>query len=170
MVATFLNSFVNHAHIVKIANMAQLVNVIAPIFSNDKGIYLQTIYHPLALFANHCKGKALQLFVDVPKYKTQRFDEVPYLDVSAAFDNGQLVINAVNRHPDQSLAADFDLEDKQFSGPVAVSEVTGPNLKSENDFDKTTVTTVERSVTAEARRLRYTFPPHSYTMLRVKTV
>jgi alpha-N-arabinofuranosidase len=38
VVATFLNSFVNHAHIVKIANMAQLVNVIAPIFSNDKGI------------------------------------------------------------------------------------------------------------------------------------
>jgi alpha-N-arabinofuranosidase len=170
VVATFLNSFVNHAHIVKIANMAQLVNVIAPIFSNDKGIYLQTIYHPLALFANHCKGKALQLFVDVPRYKTRRFDEVPYLDVSAAFDNGQLVINAVNRHPDQSLAADFDLEDKQFSGPVAVSEVTGPNLKSENDFGKTTVTTVERSVTAEARRLRYSFPPHSYTMLKVKTV
>src|ERR1035441_3349776 len=71
---------------------------------------------------------------------------------------------------DQSLAADFDLEDKQFSGPVAVSEVTGPNLKSEKDFDKTTVTTVERSVTTEARRLRYTFPPHSYTMLKVGTV
>ena len=170
VVATFLNSFVNHAHIVKIANMAQLVNVIAPIFSNDKGIYLQTIYHPLALFANHTKGKALQLFVDSPKYKTRRFDDVPYLDVSAALDNGQLVLNAVNRHPDQSLAADFELEDKQFSGPVAVSEVTGPNTKSENDFDKTTVKTVERSATAEARRLRYTFPPHSYTMLKVKTV
>jgi alpha-N-arabinofuranosidase len=170
VIATFLNSFVNHAHIVKIANMAQLVNVIAPIFSNDKGIYLQTIYHPLALFANHTKGKALQLFVDSPKYKTRRFDDVPYLDVSAALDNGQLVLNAVNRHPDQSLAADFEIEDKQFSGPVAVSEVTGPNTKSENDFGKTTVQTVERSATAEARRLRYTFPPHSYTMLKVKTV
>ena len=37
VVATFLNSFVNHAHIVKIANMAQLVNVIAPIFSRREG-------------------------------------------------------------------------------------------------------------------------------------
>ena len=158
VVATFLNSFVNHAHIVKIANMAQLVNVIAPIFSNDKGIFLQTIYYPLALFANHTKGKALQLFVDSPKYKTRRFDDVPYLDVSAAIDNGQLVINVVNRHPDQSLSADFELEDKQFSGAVAVSEVNGPNIKSENDFDKTTVKTVERSATAEGRRLRYTLP------------
>src|ERR1035437_5824357 len=170
VVATFLNSFVNHAHIVKIANMAQLVNVIAPIFSNDKGIFLQTIYYPLALFANHTKGKALQLFVDSPKYKTRRFDDVPYLDVSCAIDNGQLVINAVNRHPDQPLAADFELEDKQFSGPVAVSEVTGPDIKSANDFGQTTVQTVERSATAEALRLRYTFPPHSYTMLKVKTV
>ena len=119
MIATFLNSFVNHAHIVKIANMAQLVNVIAPIFSNDKGIFLQTIYHPLALFANNTKGKALQLFVDSPKYKTRRFDDVPYLDVSAALDNGQLVINVVNRHRDQALEVDFELEDKQFSGPVS---------------------------------------------------
>ena len=150
--------------------MAQLVNVIAPIFSNDKGIFLQTTYHPLALFANNAKGKALKLFVDSPKYKTPRFDDVPYLDVSSAYDNGQLVLNAVNRHPDQSLAADFELEDKQFSGPVAVSEVTGPNIKSENDFGQSTVQTVERSATAEARRLRYTFPPHSYTMLKVKTV
>ena len=37
VVSTFLNSFVNHANIVKIANMAQLVNVIAPIFTNDNG-------------------------------------------------------------------------------------------------------------------------------------
>ena len=59
VVATFLNSFVNHAHIVKMANMAQLVNVIAPIFTNDKGMFLQTIYYPLALFANNSKGKAL---------------------------------------------------------------------------------------------------------------
>ena len=53
VVATFLNSFINHAHIVKIANMAQLVNVIAPIFTSDKGMFLQTIYYPLQLFANN---------------------------------------------------------------------------------------------------------------------
>src|ERR1019366_8338103 len=109
------------------------------------------------LFANHTKGKALQLFVDSPKYKTKSFDDVPYLDVSAALDNGRLVLNAVNRHPDQSLTADIELEDKQFSGPVAVSEVTGADIKAENYFDKTAVRTVERSTTAEARRLRYSF-------------
>jgi alpha-N-arabinofuranosidase len=168
VVATFLNSFVNHAHIVKMANMAQLVNVIAPIFSGDKGLFLQTIYYPLQLFANNSKGKALELFVDSPKYKTERFDGVPYLDVSAAYDNGSLVLNVVNRHRDQSIETEFQAEDKQFSGPVAVSDVNGPDIKSENDFGKTTVKTVESSIAAEPRSLRYSFPPHSYTMLKVK--
>ncbi len=58
MVATFLNSFINHSHIVKIANMAQMVNVIAPIFTNEKGMFLQTIYYPLQLFANNSQGQS----------------------------------------------------------------------------------------------------------------
>jgi alpha-N-arabinofuranosidase len=51
-VSSFLNTFVNHAQIIKIANLAQLVNVIAPIFANENGIFLQTIYYPLQLFAH----------------------------------------------------------------------------------------------------------------------
>jgi len=168
VVATFLNSFVNHAHIVKIANMAQLVNVIAPIFTNENGLFLQTIYYPLQLFATNTKGKALGLYVDSAKYKTDRFDDVPYLDTSASYDNGTLVLNVVNRHRDQAIDADIETQDKQFSGPIAVSEVNGPDIKAQNDFGKTVVKTVEKSATAEGRRLRYSFPPHSFTMLKAK--
>src|SRR5207249_6618788 len=79
VVATFLNTFVNNAHIVKMANMAQLVNVIAPIFTNDKGLYLQTIYHPLQLFPNNSQGSAPDDFVDCPTYKTTKYGAVRYL-------------------------------------------------------------------------------------------
>ncbi|MDR3698402.1 MAG: alpha-L-arabinofuranosidase C-terminal domain-containing protein [Candidatus Sulfopaludibacter sp.] len=168
VVATFLNTFVNHADIVKIANMAQLVNVIAPIFSNDRGLFLQTIYYPLQLFANNTRGKALELFVDSPKYKTRRFDDVPYLDCSAGYDNGTVVLNVVNRHPGQAIETEFELEDKQFTGPVSVSVVNGPDIKSENDFGKTLVKTTEQSAAADGKKLRYRFLPHSYTMLKGK--
>ncbi len=168
VVATFLNTFVNHADIVKIANMAQLVNVIAPIFSDQQGLFLQTIYYPLQLFAGNTRGKALELFVDSPKYKTRRFDDVPYLDCSAGYENGTVVLNVVNRHRDQPIETEFELEDKQFAGPVAVSEVNGPDIKSENDFGKTLVKTTERSAATDGRKLRYRFPPHSYTMLKGK--
>jgi alpha-N-arabinofuranosidase len=170
VVATFLNTFLNHSHIVKIANLAQMVNVIAPIFTNEKGLFLQTIYYPLQLFANNSRGKALELFVDGPKYKTKRFDDVPYLDASAAYDNGTLVLNLVNRHPDQAIDVDCEAQDKEFSGPVEGAEVNGPGIKSENDFGVTTVQSVKRSATATGRKLRYRLPPHSYTMLKAKLV
>jgi alpha-L-arabinofuranosidase len=168
VVATFLNSFINHAHIVKMANMAQLVNVIAPIFSSEKGLFLQTIFHPLALFANNSKGKALELFVDSPKYKTARADGVPYVDASAAFDNGTLTLNLVNRHRTQTIELEVEGEDKRFAGAAKATEVNGPDIKSENDFDKTLVKPAERSVPADGQKLRIQLAPHSYTMVKVK--
>ena len=170
VVATFLNTFVNNAHIIKMANMAQLVNVIAPIFTNEKGLFLQTIYYPLQLFANNTKGNALELFVDSPKYESKRFGLVPYLSTSAGYNNGALVLNVVNRHRDQPVEAEFETQDKQFAGPIEVVEVNGPDIKAENDFDATKVKAVTSTATADGRNLRYRFPPHSYTMLRTKLV
>ena len=170
VVATFLNSFVNHAHIIKMANMAQLVNVIAPIFANEQGIFLQTIYYPLQLFAGNSKGQALELFVDAPMYPNRRFGQVSYLDASAAWDNGTLVLNVVNRHPSEAMPADLELEDKAFAGPVEISEVNGPDVKSKNDFGSTTVKTVRRMGKADGHKFTYSFPAHSYSMLKAQLV
>jgi len=168
VVATFLNTFVNNAHILKIANMAQLVNVIAPIFTDEKRMFLQTIYYPLALFANNTKGKALELLVKGPSYPNRRFGDAPCLDASAAIDNETLVINVVNRHQDQPVEAGIELADKQFAPAVEVSEVNAPDIKAENSFDSTTVKTVKRTIEAGKNSLRYSFPPHSFTMLKTK--
>lgn len=168
VVATLLNTFVNHAHIVKIANMAQLVNVIAPIFTDEKGLFLQTIYYPLQLFAANSKGSALDLFVDSPGYSSGRHEHVPYLDVSAAYDNGSVVINAVNRHREESIDVVFEAEDKQFSGSFEAAEVNGPDIKAENTFGATKVQTSRRTVDPSGKTLRCKLAPHSYTMLKGK--
>lgn len=164
--ATFLNSFVNHARVVKIANMAQLVNVIAPIFSDEKGLFLQTIYHPLRLFANNTKGTSLQLYVDSPTYKSKRFDGVAYIDASAGYENGGMTLNIVNRHKDLPVDADVLLEDKQFAGPVHISEVNGPDIKSENNFETAPVGVAERTAATEGNSLHVRLAPHSFTMLK----
>ena len=139
VVATFLNAFINNAHILKIANMAQLVNVIAPIFTNESGLYLQTIYYPLQLIAKNSRGKALDLFVDTPRYNSRRFNGVPYLDISAALDNGTLVLSVVNRNQTQAIETEFEAQDKKFAAAVEAVEVNGPDIKSENDFTKSLV-------------------------------
>jgi alpha-N-arabinofuranosidase len=76
----------------------------------------------------------------------------------------------VNRHPTESIPADLELEDKRFSGPVEISEVNGPDIKSQNDFQTTTVKTMQRIAQAEGRKFTYSFPAHSYSMLKAKLV
>src|SRR5204862_7948160 len=119
------NSVLNHANIVKMAKMGQFVNVIAPMFTSEKGTILQTIYYPLQLFANNNKGQSLELHVQSPKYESKRFGDVPYLDISASYDQGALVVNAVNRHRDQPLNVELQLQDRSFTGEMTISEVNG---------------------------------------------
>ena len=165
VIATFLNSLVNHADVVKIANMAQLVNVIAPIFTNDEGLFLQTIYYPLQLFAKNTHGDSLRVDVEVPGYNTKQWNDVPYLDVSGAVNGKTLVLNVVNRHKDQAIDATIALDDKAFAGTIGVAEVNGPDIKASNDFGKSQVRAATRTARAQGKTAQLTFPAHSFTQL-----
>jgi alpha-N-arabinofuranosidase len=79
-----------------------------------------------------------------------------------------LVVNVVNRHRDQTIEAEFETQDKQFAGPVEVTEVNGPDIKAENDFGKAVVIPASKNASADGKKLRYRFPAHSYTMLKAK--
>ncbi len=179
VIAGFLNVFVRNADVVKMANMAQLVNVIAPIFTNEEDMFKQTIYFPLQLFANHVKGTSLDVFVDCETYDTDEdFNiglgeltttqtEVPYLDVSATYDNGEVTICVVNRHRDQAITTDIISQTGEFTGNMEIYEVNGPDIKSMNDFDKTTVETKQKEdIKAKGDKVTYSFPPHSFTLIK----
>ena len=178
VITGFLNSFVRNADIVKIANMAQLVNVIAPIFTNKDDMFKQTIYYPLQLFSEHTYGTSLDVFVDSETYDTEQFfvglgesqtqqDDVPYLDVSATYkENGEVIINVMNRHQDESITTDIISQKGSFVGEFEVYEVNGPDVKARNDFDQTQVQTEKKSnISVDGSEFTYSFPAHSYTML-----
>ena len=76
-VATYLHAFVRHANIVKMANLAQLVNVIAPIVTNKDGLFLQTIYHPLRLFSDYLGTESLSTHVESDRHE---FTDLPTTD------------------------------------------------------------------------------------------
>lgn len=180
VIAGFLNAFVRNADIVKMANMAQLVNVIAPIFTSEEGMFKQTIYYPLALFANNISGTSLDVFVDCETYDTEEFfiglgesttrqADVPYLDVSATYKGDELMICVVNRHKDKAISTDIISQNGQFTGDLEVFEINGPDIKSVNDFGKTTVRTESKpSLKAKGSSFTYAFPAHSFTMIRGK--
>src|SRR6266446_9793961 len=125
-VATYLNGFIRNCRTVRLANFAQLVNAIAPIFTSATGLFRQTIYHPLRLYAEHTLSTALDVQVDGPTYDlpADREQDVigrvhhvadlgPFslLDASATWDpaTGQLTLAVVNRDRVCSDAATIDL-------------------------------------------------------------
>ncbi|HEY6899590.1 MAG TPA: alpha-L-arabinofuranosidase C-terminal domain-containing protein [Puia sp.] len=180
VVAEFLNAFVRNADIVKMANMAQLVNVIAPIFTSEKGMFRQTIYFPLELFANNVYGQSLDLFVESGTYSTEKFSlgmgesttrqkKVPYLDVSGSYKDGEVFLCVVNRNKDEAITTDILSQNGAFSGDVQVTEVNGPGIKAGNDFDKEVVQSVAKpAVRAKGNTLTYSFPPHSFTLIKAR--
>ncbi len=180
VIAGFLNAFVRNADIVKMANMAQLVNVIAPIFTNETGMFKQTIYYPLQLFAKNVHGTALDLFVDCETYDTEEFfvglgesttrqKDVPYLDVSATLYNGEVIFNVVNRHKDKAITTDIISQSGNFDGELSVVEINGPDTKAANDFGKTTVESkTKQSIKAKGNVVTYSFPAHSITQIKGK--
>lgn len=183
VIAGFLNAFIRNADVVKMANMAQLVNVIAPIFTSETDMFKQTIYYPLALYANHAFGTSLDIAVDCETYDTDEFfiglaeskteqKDVPYLDVSATYQNGEVIINVVNRNKDKAITTDLISQEGFFDGEFEVYEVNGPDIKAKNDFGKTTVKTVQKESIKikKEETFTYEFPPHSFTMLKGKIV
>ncbi len=180
VIAGFLNSFVRNADIVKMANMAQLVNVIAPVFTNETGLFKQTIYYPLTLFANYVHGISLDVLVKCDHYDTESFyiglgesmtqqKNVPYLDVSASINGDELVICVVNRNKDTAINTGIISQEGQFTGIIEVFEVNGPDIKSQNDFDKETVKTIRKEgIKVKGNSFNYSFSPHSFTLLKSK--
>ena len=169
-VATFLNSLIRNAHIVKMANIAQLVNVIAPMMITNDKLWKQTTYYPLQLFAANCYGSAVNSFVQSDTFNTAKYKGVPYLDVSTAYNvkNQKVVVNVVNRHPSKAIETTIE---NQFGMPDrkgTAYEVYSAGLKDENSVNEQKVKTKEKSFPIGGKSFTYTFPPHSFTQLVIQ--
>ena len=167
----FLNAFIRNADVVKLANLAQLVNVIAPIFTNKQGLYFQTTYFPIAEYAKQRGNQALDVLVESPRYKPDRGRELGYLDVSATYDpkTRKVFVNVLNRSEKTDITARIDNVAGAPGGPVNVWELNHPDLKASHTFGKDTVVRpVTRSATVKAtgNGFEYTFPKHSLTILQ----
>ena len=167
----FLNAFFRHADVVKMANLAQLVNVIAPMFTNPQGLYFQTIYFPIAEYAKQRGNQSLDVRVDSPQYKPDKGRELGYLDVSATYNpkTKQVFLNVLNRSEKTDVSARIDNVAGAPAGPVSVWELNHPDLKATHTFGKDAVVrpaTRSATVKTSGNGFEYTFPKHSLTILR----
>ena len=172
-VGCILNTFIRRSDVLKIACIAQLVNVIAPIMTEKGGpAWAQTIYYPYYFASIYGRGTALNLLVNSPGYDSAHADNVPYVDVSGVHneDEGMLTFFLVNRHGSEAITVDLSLQGFT-EGRVADHQVmTHNNLEAVNVArDQNAVAPRKGTgITLADGLLTASLPPYSYQMVRVK--
>ena len=172
-VGCILNTFIRKSNVVKIACIAQLVNVIAPIMTDPKGAaWRQTIYYPYYFASIYGRGTALNLAVKCPGYDADVADNVPWIDIAGVLDEGAgtLTFFAVNRHGSETLATEVSL---QGFGPATVidhQDMTHAMLEAVNTATDQTNVVPHKATGAKVvgGTLHLALKPHSYTMIRLK--
>jgi len=135
LVGGLVNSLLRHADRIKIACLAQLVNVIAPIMTNEKGLYLQTIYYPYSWGLQYAKGSVLNVMTESPTYDVAGMGKVPYLDVvGTQAEDGGVALFILNRDLSKAHAVEINWEGKTPGQVLAAQVLTGDDLKAVNSF------------------------------------
>jgi len=112
MVGSMLITLLKNADRVKLACLAQLVNVIAPIMTENNGAaWKQTIYYPFMHTSVFARGTVLNATVKAPLHDTKEFTDVPYIDAAAVIsqDEKELTILAVNKNLEESINLEIEL-------------------------------------------------------------
>ncbi len=124
VVAQWMNVFLRKADMLKIACVAQVVNTISPIHTTRDAVLKHTTYYPIMLFSKLARGTAPDVAVQSPRYQTQKFGDMPLLDVSASYDEAtsEHTIFMVNRSQTESLPTELHWQDRrphQIRGEIA---------------------------------------------------
>jgi alpha-L-arabinofuranosidase len=160
--AQFLLSFIRHADVVKVANLAQIVNVIAPLLTKDDDVLVQTIYHPFRMISDRRDGVSLQVAVDGPTTASRDAHEVPLVDVGAIADGPTLHVFAVNRSVDHAAPVRIEVPGCSL-WPVDAELLTAPDADVANTWaTPDAVVATPYTPSRAGPRIAVELPPHSF--------
>jgi len=169
LVGGLINSLLRNSNRVRVACLAQLVNVIAPIMTNANGFYRQTIYHPYNWALQCARGAALDVLAEPgPSYEVPGYGQVPYLDVAGTInpDGGTVSLFILNRDLSKSHQLELNWEAKAGSRLLTSYVLTGSDLKAVNGFDapqRVAPQAAEKPVTSGGVTM-IELPPRSYSV------
>ena len=161
VVGCLLITLLRHCDRVKIACLAQLVNVIAPIMTETGGrTWVQTIYYPFLHCSVNGRGKALRTACECGTYDTKNHRNVPYIESITVESGSDITLFAVNRSADESCELELD----GFEGYSLVSHtvLTDNDMKRCNSADEPdAVSPVQQEIGGEISLV-----PRSWNMLK----
>jgi len=172
LVGCLLITLLKHADRVKIACLAQLVNVIAPIMTEKNGAaWRQTIFYPFAHASAYGRGVALVPVVSSPTYDSRDFSDVPLLETVAVYneERSMVTIFAVNRDAAEDLTVDCDLRSFEGYVPVEHTVLKHDDLKAVNSSGREVVAPVASELPSiDGGRMQLRLPPLSWNVVRLE--
>jgi alpha-L-arabinofuranosidase len=171
LVGGLLNTLVRNSDRVKVACLAQLVNVIAPIMTNANGLFRQTTYYPYSWALQYARGAALSVLVESPTYEVdlKSVDKaVPYVDVAGTIEGGNVALFLLNRDLSKSHDVEVVWEDQAPKSVLTASLLTGDDLKAVNSFQSPTKVApqVFPKPSLSGSRTKFELPARSYTVIQ----
>ena len=143
LVGLMLIVLLKHADRVKMACMAQLINVIAPIMTDVNGgaAWRQTTYFPFMHASKYGRGVVLQPIVDSSKHDTKKHGEVTDVESVAIWneEKEELTIFAVNRNLKEDVEFLVDVRGFEAYGFLEHIVLEHDDLKAVNGAGKEVV-------------------------------
>jgi len=165
-------ALLRHADRVRMACLAQLVNVIAPIVTANGGpAWRQTIFYPFLHASRFGRGAAMNLDVKSPAYDDADFGSAPYVDAVAVVDEakGTVTVFAVNRNLEDAISVEADIRD--FEGYAFTEHVVmdHPDINAANTLahPNSVVPHSKRGAKVKAGTLTAVLPKASWNMIRL---
>ncbi len=163
VVGCLLITLIKNSDRVKIACLAQLVNVIAPIMTETGGrVWKQTIFYPYAHALKYGMGTALDVECECGSYSAGNREAIPYVESTAVYnaESSEITVFAVNRSLDKSVEFSADGVGELIEHIV----VTGDDVNAVNTADCEAVSPVYTAVENGVPVL----PPKSWNVIRFK--
>lgn len=161
------NIFVKHADRVKLANIAQMINVLqAMILTKEDKMVLTPTYHAFEMYKVFQDGTAVPIELRTPWYNKEA-STVPVVSASAVRDkDGRLHIALVNVDPNHTVSVAAKLSGVSIASAKG-RVLTGPAVNSHNTFEQPdAVKPVSFSgATVEGGGLKVALPARSVVML-----
>lgn len=172
VVALWMNVFLRRSDVLKIACVAQIVNVIAPILTNASSLVKQTIFYPFQLFSKYAQGVALDVNLQSPMYSTKQYGDLPVLDVSVSYDaaNSQSAVFVVNRSLKEPLDTVLTWQGAAPKAITTIYQMSDANPKASNTFEQPTavVPVQAKGMPIMNGTVTISLPPMSFTVLVAK--
>ena len=167
VVAGFLHSFVRHADVDKIANLAQIVNVIAPILTRDDDMLIQSIFYPFEMFSKRRNGVALRFTLDGPSYEGAANGPVHYIDASAILDESKLHVFLTNRSVEETAEVCVALADASSVSCESADILSGLDAKAANSLDDREIVIAKpfEAINIEGGQALCELPPLSFAAI-----